>query len=218
MVGALTTLISTVIAYFLAFVAWRSGRTGRLIVFAFVLLPFWTGVLVKNFAWTEILQSQGVVNKALMGVGIIDEPLSLLHNRFAVIVGMVHYCVPYAVFPIFAAMVPLDPRLEQAARSLGAGKLRIARHVIAPLTFPGVLAASLLVFIISIGFFITPVVLGGARDHMVSNLIEYYEVQVVNFNVASLLALLVTAAVMMLVLVYQRVPKENSACALMQER
>jgi ABC-type spermidine/putrescine transport system permease subunit I len=208
-VSALTTLISTALAYLVALLAWRTSGVRRVIVFAFVLLPFWTGVLVKNFAWTELLQEHGPINSALLDLHVIDEPLTLLHNRLAVVIGMVHYCLPYAVFPIFAAMLPIDPRLDQAAESLGAGRWQRARHVILPLTLPGVLASALLVFIISVGFFITPVLLGGPADRMVANLIDYYERQLVDFNTASMLAVLVTIAVSVLVAIYNRIPKEG---------
>jgi ABC-type spermidine/putrescine transport system permease subunit I len=208
-VSAITTVITVVLAYLCALVAWRSGPVGRLVVFAFVLLPFWTGVLVKNFAWAVLLQDSGAINDLLRATGIVDDPVKLFDNRFAVVVGMVHYCLPYAVFPIFAAMVGLDERLEAAARSLGANTAQVARHVVFPLTLPGVSAAALLVFIISVGFFITPVILGGPGDIMVANLIEFYERRIVDFQTASTLALLVTAAVSVLVLLYQRLPKEG---------
>jgi ABC-type spermidine/putrescine transport system permease subunit I len=208
-ISAITTVVTTALAYLIAFLAWRTTGVARLVVFAFVLLPFWTGVLVKNFAWTELLQERGPINEALVDLGVVDEPLQLLNNRLAVVVGMVHYCLPYAVFPIFAAMLPLDRRLDQAAESLGAGRWQRARHVIVPLTLPGTLAAALLVFIISVGFFITPVLLGGPGDRMVANLIEYYQRELVDFTTASLLAVMVTVAVSALVLVYQRLPKEG---------
>ncbi|MFN8204669.1 MAG: ABC transporter permease [Solirubrobacteraceae bacterium] len=208
-ISAYTVVVVVVLGYFLAFCAWRMRGWQRLLIIAFVLLPFWTGVLVKNFAWTIILQEHGLVNSVLQSLHITDHPLSLLHNRFAVIVGMAHYCLPYAFFPIFAVMVPLDPRIERAAESLGAGRWRLARHIILPLTAPGVLAAALLTFIIAAGFFITPVILGGPGDRMVANMIDYYQTQVVDLNTASMLAMLVTAVFSVLVLLYNRVPKEG---------
>lgn len=208
-ISAWTTLISVLLGYFLAFCAWRTSGWQRMLILAFVLLPFWTGVLVKNFAWTIILQEHGVVNDVLKALHIIDQPLTLLHNRFAVVIGMAHYCLPYAFFPILAVMLPLDRRIEQAAESLGANCLRLGRHIILPLTFPGVLASTLLTFIIASGFFITPVILGSPGDRMVANMIDYYQTQVVDLNTASLLAMLVTAAFSVLVLLYNRVPKEG---------
>lgn len=208
-ISAWTMFFVVILAYFLAFCAWRTSGVWRAVIVAFVLLPFWTGVLVKNFAWTIILQERGVVNDVLLWLHLTGEPLDLLHNRFAVIVGMVHYCLPYAFFPILAVMLPLDHRIEQAAESLGASRWRLARHVILPLTLPGILAAALLTFIISAGFFITPVILGGPGDRMIANLIDYYQTRLVDFNTAAMLAMLVTAVFSVLVFLYNRVPKEG---------
>ncbi|HYM90353.1 MAG TPA: ABC transporter permease subunit, partial [bacterium] len=136
-------------------------------------------------------------------------PLVLLHNRFAVIVGMVHYLLPYAVFPIFATMSSIDDRLERVAASLGASRAAAIRLVILPLTLPGVYAAALLVFIISTGFFITPVILGGPREMMAANLVDYYARQLVDFRAASVLAAMIITGVSLLVAVYQWLPKEG---------
>ncbi len=208
-ISGITTILAVALAYLCALCAWRSGPLGRAVVLAFVLLPFWTGVLVKNFAWAALLQDNGTVNDILQALGITSGPVTLLHTRGAVIVGMVHYTLPYAVLPIFAVMVAIDGRLERAAASLGAGPFAIARRVIVPLTLPGVYAATLLVFIISVGFFITPIVLGGPRDQMVANLVEYYARDLVDFRAASVLAIMVTVTVSLLVVLYQRLPKEG---------
>ena len=208
-VSIVTTVITTVLGYLVATLAWRSSGLKRLLVFGFVLLPFWTGVLVKTFAWTVLLGDHGVINNALLATGIISAPLDLLHNQLAVIIGMVHYCLPYAVLPIFASMLSINFRLEQAAESLGAGGWNRLRFVLFPLARPGILASAMLVFIISVGFFITPVILGGPRDRMVANLIDYYQAQISDFNTASLLAIIVTLAVSVLVVIYQRLPKEG---------
>lgn len=208
-ISAWTTVIAVGLGYFLAFCAWRTKGPQRALIFAFVLLPFWTGVLVKNFAWTIILQEHGVVNSVLKWLHITGDPITMLHDRFAVIVGMAHYCVPYAFFPILAVMLPLDPRIERAAESLGASRWRLGRHIILPLTLPGILASGLLTFIIAAGFFITPVILGGPGDRMVANMIDQYQNQFVDLNTASLLAMMVTVAVSLLVVLYNRVPKEG---------
>jgi ABC-type spermidine/putrescine transport system permease subunit I len=142
-------------------------------------------------------------------IGIDTGGLSLLHNRFAVIVGMVHYVLPYAVFPIYATLIAIDWRLVRAAQSLGASFLRAVWNVILPLSLPGVLAAGLLVFIVSTGFFITPVILGSPRDMMIANLVDFYAHKIVDFGGAAALAMLVIAAVSILVIAYQRVPKEG---------
>lgn len=208
-ISLLTAVITTALAYVLALAAWTSTGTTRLIVFGFVLLPFWTDVLVKNFAWIELLRDHGIINDTLMWLGLTDAPVHLLHTRLAVTIGMVHYCLPYAVFPIFAVLFPLDKRLNQAAASLGAGWWNCARFVLLPLTLSGILASALLAFIISIGFFITPVLLGGPGDRMISNTIEYYQTRLVDFNTASMLALGVSITVTALVFIYQRIPTEG---------
>ena len=208
-ISSITTVCAVVLGYLCAAAIWKSAGVIRLVVLALVLLPFWTGVLVKNFAWAVLLHDHGVVNDLLRHLGLIQQPLPLLHNRFAVVVGMVHYVLPYAAFPIFAAMAAIDDRLERAAASLGASWFHTTRLVVLPLTLPGVYAAALLVFIVCTGFFITPVLLGGPGDMMAANLVEYYARQLVNFDAASALAVLIVAGVFLLVAVYQRLPKEG---------
>lgn len=208
-ISLIATVFTVVLAYILAFMTWVTKGMGRLIIFAFVLLPFWTDVLVKNFAWIELLRDNGIINNFLAWLGIIHEPIHMLYTRFAVIIGMVHYCLPYAFFPIFAVLLPIDKRLDRAAISLGAGRWSRAWLVLLPLSLPGILASGLLTFIISVGFFITPVLLGGPGDQMISNAIDYYQTKLVDFHAASFLALGVSLVVTALVFVYQRIPAEG---------
>jgi len=208
-ISVITTFIAVLLGYLCAAAIWKSRPVLRVVVLALVLLPFWTGVLVKNFAWAALLQDYGVVNSLLRAAGLARSPLPLLHNRFAVIVGMVHYVLPYAVFPIFAAMASIDDRLEKAAASLGASRSRLIGLIVLPLTLPGVYAAVLLVFIISTGFFITPLLLGGPRDMMAANLVDYYARQLVDFRAASALAVMIIVVVSVLVTVYQWLPREG---------
>jgi len=206
-ISIVSTVVAVALGYLIALVLWRSGTVARIILFAVVLLPFWTGVLVKNFAWAVLLQDNGLINGALRAVGLTDAPIALLHNRFAVIVGIVHCLLPYAVFPIFSALTAIDDRLELAARSLGAGELSIFRRITFPLSAPGISAAGLLTFIISTGFFITPVVMGGPGDMMIANQIDYYARQLTDFSGAAALAVILTVLVSILVAIYQRVLK-----------
>ena len=202
-----STIVTVVLGYVIALVLWRSGTVTRVILFAVVLLPFWTGILVKNFAWAVLLQDNGMVNSFLQAVGLTDAPLELLHNRLAVIIGMVHCLLPYAVFPIFSSLTSIDDRLALAARSLGAKEASIFRRITLPLSMPGISAAGLLVFIISTGFFITPVVMGGPGDMMIANQIDYYARQLTDFSGAAALAVILTVLVSILVAIYQRVLK-----------
>jgi ABC-type spermidine/putrescine transport system permease subunit I len=203
----LTTVITVVLAYVCAAALWKAKPLGRLVIAGFVLLPFWTGILVKNMAWTVLLQDSGVVNDVLDWLGF--GRLELLRHEPAVVIGMVHYLLPYAVLPIFAALNAIDDQLERAAVSLGASRSAVFRIVILPLSLPGVYAATLLVAIICTGFFITPVLLGSPSNSMVANLIDYYARTQVEFGRASALAVMVSLVVTLLVVVYQRLPKEG---------
>jgi ABC-type spermidine/putrescine transport system permease subunit I len=208
-ISLITTVVALLLGYLLAAALWRARPAQRNLLLAFILLPFWTGVLIKNFAWASLLQDNGAINTLLMMLGITSGPTTLLHNRLAVIVGMVHYVLPYAVFPIYTAMQGIDRRLEQAARSLGASARHVVWRIILPLTLPGVTSAGLLVFIISCGFFITPVILGAPSDMMVANLVDYYVHVVVDFNSAAALAVLILLAVLPLIIVQQLLPREG---------
>ena len=202
-----TTAIALGLAILVAAALWRSGPRLRRLIMAFVLLPFWTAVLIKNFAWAVLLQDNGVVNGLLQAAGL--GPFTLLHNRLAVLIGMVHFVLPYAIFPIYTAMREIDRRLERAARSMGAGTASVIWHVILPLIMPGIAAAALLVFIVSTGFFITPVILGSPSDMMISNLIDYYVHELIDFNNAATLAVLVALLLAPVIVLQQRVAKRG---------
>ena len=208
-IAAITTAATLVLAVLLAAALWRTAGAVRAVLMGFVLLPFWTAVLIKNFAWAALLQDNGIVNTLLQALGLTHGPVTLLHNRLAVVIGMVHFVLPYAVFPIFNAMQAIDPRTERAALSLGAGPGSVVRHVILPLIRPGLYNAALLVFIVSIGFFITPVILGAPSDMMIANLVDYYVHELVDFSSGGALAVIVLAAVMPLVLLQQAMRREG---------
>jgi len=202
-----TTAITLVLAVLVAAALWRSGPKLHSLIMAFVLLPFWTAVLIKNFAWAVLLQDNGVVNNLLQAAGL--GPFTLLHNRLAVLIGMVHFVLPYAIFPIYTAMRDIDRRLENAARSMGAGTASVIWHVVLPLIMPGIAAAALLVFIVSTGFFITPVILGSPSDMMIANLIDYYVHELINFNNAAALAVLVALLLAPIIVMQQRIARRG---------
>jgi ABC-type spermidine/putrescine transport system permease subunit I len=202
-----TTAITLALAILVAAALWRSGPKLHSLIMAFVLLPFWTAVLIKNFAWAVLLQDNGVVNNLLQAAGL--GPFTLLHNRLAVLIGMVHFVLPYAIFPIYTAMRDIDRRLENAARSMGAGTASVIWHVVLPLIMPGIAAAALLVFIVSTGFFITPVILGSPSDMMIANLIDYYVHELINFNNAAALAVLVALLLAPIIVLQQRIARRG---------
>src|SRR5215470_5581004 len=189
-VTAATLVLSYPVAYFLA----TTTRLGAALGFALVILPLWTSILVRTYAWMVLLGRNGIVNKSLIALGATDEPLALLHNELGVVVGMVHVLMPYMVLPIYAAMRRVDPDLLQAAEGLGAGSFRIFRRVFLPLSAQGIYAGCILVFVLSVGFFITPALLGGGRVIMIAVLIEQQVRDVLNWSFASALAVVLLVA------------------------
>lgn len=161
-VSAIVTLVSVAAG---SIIAWSlkttRSRLVRTVLLSSILVPFWMGSVIKLYAWTVLLQSRGVINRTLLALGVIDEPLNLLYNQLAVVLGMTHQMLPYAVLPLYVAFLTVDLDLVLAAESLGASRLRALRSVVLPLATPGVLATVTLVFVICLGFFLTPVVLGG---------------------------------------------------------
>ena len=174
-IAAITTVFALLLGYVVAY-AMRaaSTRTQRLML-VLVLLPFWISILVRSFAWIALLGTQGPVNSALVAWGLVDEPVSLVRNETGVLIGMIHVMVPYAVLTLYANMRGIDAGLVAAARSLGASRWQAFRMVFLPLTAPGLIGAGLLVFILSLGFFITPALLGGGKVLMIA---EYVAVQI----------------------------------------
>jgi putative spermidine/putrescine transport system permease protein len=174
-IAAITTAFALLLGYAVAY-AMRaaSSRTQRLML-VLVLLPFWISILVRSFAWIALLGTQGPLNSALVAWGLVDEPVSLVRNETGVLIGMVHVMVPYAVLTLYANMRGIDAGLVAAARSLGASRFQAFRMVFLPLTTPGLIGAGLLVFILSLGFYITPALLGGGKVLMIA---EYVAVQI----------------------------------------
>ncbi len=174
-IAAITTAFALLLGYGVAY-AMRSAstRTQRLML-VLVLLPFWISILVRSFAWIALLGPQGPINSALMAWGLVDDPVTLVRNETGVLIAMVHVMVPYAVLTLYANMRGIDGGLVSAARSLGASRWQAFRMVFLPLTVPGLVGAGLLVFILSLGFYITPALLGGGKVLMIA---EYVAVQI----------------------------------------
>lgn len=172
--------------------------------FAFVLLPFWTSVLVRTYAWMVLLGRNGVVNKLLIQSGLIVTPLPLLNNTAGVLIGMVHVLLPYMIFPLFSVMQRVDPALLNAAEGLGAPKWQIFWRIYLPLTLPGVLAGLTLVYILAIGFFITPALLGGGKVIMIAVLIESQIRQFLDWNFAAALSVVLLGTTLLVYLGLKR--------------
>jgi putative spermidine/putrescine transport system permease protein len=208
-ISATVTLTCLVAGYLYAFAIWRAGPNLRLLLWLIVLLPFWSSLLVRTYAWTILLRDTGVINWVLLWLGVIDAPLPLMGNKLAIVIGMSHVLLPFMVLPISAAMQRLDRDLLAAAASLGAPPLATFRRVFLPLTLPGILAGSVLVFVLGVGFYITPAVLGG-RTAFFSLLIVSQVSKLLDFGFGSTLGVILLAVVLLLVAAGARlVPVED---------
>ena len=167
----IVTVLSVAAAYAITLVWVRGNPLARLVTELCILIPFWISVLTRAFGWLSLLSNKGILNSWLLSAGVISEPLTLVRNELGVILGMVHFLIPFAVFPLSSAMRSLDERVLMAARGMGASRTRIFWQVFVPMTGAGILGAALLVFVFSLGFFVTPAILGGGRSVMVAELI-----------------------------------------------
>ncbi len=183
-VTAITLILGYPVAYWLS----TTGRLWRTVGFVLVLLPLWTSILVRTYAWMVLLGRNGIFNQTLISLGLIQEPIAFLYNFSGVLIGMVHVLLPFMILPLYAAFRRLDPRLVEAAQGLGAGSWRIFTRIYLPLTRTGIVAGCSLVFVTSLGFYITPALLGGGRVIMIAPLIDQQVRQVFNWPFASALA------------------------------
>ncbi len=164
--------VTLLLGYPVAYAAAHLSSRWRVLVLGLVVVPFWTSVLVRSYAWLVLLQRTGVVNKMLQALGLTNAPVMLVNNEIGVTIAMAHILLPFMVLPLFAAMEKIPEELIRAAASLGGGPLYTFRRVYLPLSMPGVIAGSVLVFVLSLGFYVTPELLGGGRTLLVSMLIS----------------------------------------------
>ena len=188
-IAGATTLLCALIGFPVAYSMVHSSAWVRKVLIFVVLIPFWTSILVRSFAWLVILQRGGVINDMLLGIGVVAEPLDLVYNRFGVLLGMVQILLPFMVFPLFSVMLRIDGSYVKAAANLGATPIRAFLRVYLPLTMPGLLTGGMLVFIISLGYFITPEMLGGRGDTMIAQLIFQRIDELGDWALASALAI-----------------------------
>lgn len=188
-VTVLCALIAYPVAYGLASMppAWATAGI------VLVLVPFWTSILVRTAAWFIILQREGPINALLLAAGLVDQPLTMIFTRFAVYVAMVHVLLPFAILPLYGVMKRIPPEYMRAAASLGAPPWRRFLRVYLPLTMPGVAAGSVMVFMLAVGFYITPALVGGSGDQMVSYFIAFFTNTTINWGMAAALATLLMA-------------------------
>jgi ABC-type spermidine/putrescine transport system permease subunit I len=197
-----TLLISYPIAYHLA----KQPPRRRARLFLLVLLPFWTSTLVKAFAFTEVVGHDGLVNRLITMLPGIDHGIKMLYNRIGVMIGLTHYLIPFMVFPILTNLLAQDSSLVKAAKIMGAGPVRIFLRITLPLSMPGVMAGSLMTFILSLGIFVTPTILGGRKDYMLGNLIDLYTREILDWTYASAIAVVLFVMSLFFIFILSRIP------------
>lgn len=200
-VAALCALLGYPLAYVIAHLRDRPAR----VLLILVLLPFWTSVLVRTSAWMVLLQERGLINDLLLSLGLIASPLELIYNRVGVYIAMTHVLLPYFVLPLYSVMKRVHPLSLRAALSLGASPTQAFWRVYFPQTLAGAGAGALIVFILALGYYITPALVGGADDQMISHFIAFYTNQSLNWGMAAALSLVLLGATLLLLLLYGRI-------------
>ncbi|AWB00331.1 ABC transporter permease [Vibrio harveyi] len=208
--SVLITLICLVMAYPVAYLLANLPDKRANLLLIVVLLPFWTSLLVRTTSWIVLLQNQGVINDLLIWSGLTSERIQMIHNTFGTVVSMVHILLPFMILPLYSVMKGISPTYFRAARSLGATALVAFTKVYMPLTLPGIGAGALLTFILSIGFYITPALVGGRSGQMISNMIAYHMQTSLNWGMAGALGGLLLFVVLALFYVFNRVVGINN--------
>ena len=210
-VSLMVTLACLLIGLPYAMIAASVEGWKRQLLLGAVLLPLWTSLLVRTAAWFILLQDNGLINSALMTLGLTDGPLPLIFNRTGVVIAMTHVLLPFMVLPIFSVLISIPRNLMPAAASLGAPPLRAFWNVLLPMSTRGIVSGSLLVFMSALGYYITPALIGGARDQMISSVIAYYATGAANWGMAGALGLVLLVATLILYTVYLRLSGEEQA-------
>jgi putative spermidine/putrescine transport system permease protein len=208
-VAALVTLICASVGLPYAILAASVTGWKRAVLLLAVLLPLWTSLLVRTAAWLVLLQNEGLINKALIALGLTAAPLPLIFNRTGVLIAMTHVLLPFMVLPIYSVVAAIPKNLMPAAASMGASPLRAFWRVLLPLSLPGVYSGSLLVFMVATGYYITPALVGGADDQMISSVIAFYATGTANWGMAGALGLVLLLTTLLLYAVYGRLSQSK---------
>jgi putative spermidine/putrescine transport system permease protein len=203
MIGAQCTVTTLLLAYPVSYLLSRLPRSRSNLLMMLVLLPFWTSLLVRMYAWMVLLGRHGIINEALISLGISDKPYPLLYNRFAVIIGMSHFLLPFMVLSLYSTMIGIDRSLIEAASSMGSSFRQTFLRIYLPLSLPGIYAGCLLVFILAMGFYITPALLGSPQETTISVYIQQ-QIQQLNWGEGTAMAVILVAIVVGLFAIYDR--------------
>jgi putative spermidine/putrescine transport system permease protein len=209
-ISLIVMLICLAIAYPLAYTMTAVGPSTANVMMTMLLIPLWTSLLVRSIAWVVLLQREGLVNDAFLRLGLFDERIRLVFNRTGLLIAMVHVLLPFMVLPIYSVMKGIGRQHMRAALSLGATPIRAFTSVYLPLSMPGVGAGCLLVFIIAVGYYITPELVGGGNDQMLSHFIAYYTNQALNWGQAAALAVVLLVVIALLYPIYARVSQPTA--------
>lgn len=204
-ISIFVTLISLLLGYPLALLMARARGLQLSLLLIAVLLPLWTSVLVRTYAWLVLLQRDGLINDMLTGLGIIDAPMQLLRTEGAVVLAMSHVLLPFVVLPLYASLRAIPDDYERAAKMLGANSLAVFRHVTLPLSMPGITSGCLMVFLLALGFFVTPALIGGPQQMMLATLVQQQVTELLNWPFAGAIIGVLLFAVLVLVIAFNRV-------------
>jgi len=198
------TLLCLLFGYPFAYFIARQPKRWRNVLLLLVMIPFWTNFLVRTYAWMVILRDKGLINSLLMQIGIITKPLPLLFNQSAVILGLFYGYLPFMVLPLYASIEKLDFSLVEAAQDLGANSLMAFRRIVLPLTMPGIVAGAIITFIPSVGAYVTPDLLGGAKAMMIGNLLQQQFLEVRDWPFGSAVGFILMVTVLLATMLYFR--------------
>ena len=204
-ISIFVTLISLLLGYPLALLMARARGLRLSLLLIAVLLPLWTSVLVRTYAWLVLLQRDGLINDMLTGLGIIDAPMQLLRTEGAVVLAMSHVLLPFVVLPLYASLRAIPDDYERAAKMLGANSFAVFRHVTLPLSMPGITSGCLMVFLLALGFFVTPALIGGPQQMMLATLVQQQVTELLNWPFAGAIIGVLLFAVLVLVIAFNRV-------------
>jgi putative spermidine/putrescine transport system permease protein len=203
-IALIVSLLCLLLGFPFAALMVKASRPMQVLLFLAVMLPFWTSLLARTTAWIVVLQEKGIVNTLLLRLGLIDQPLPMIFNLFGVYIVMVHILLPFSVLPLYNVMKSIPPHFMRASASLGAHPLRGFIHVYLPMTLTGIGSGTLLTFIVAAGYYVTPTLVGSAREQMLGYFIAFYTNTTVNWGMASALGLVLIVCVMVIYLLAAR--------------
>ncbi len=204
LVSLIVSIICLIMGYCLAYGASRAKENRKIVLLLLIALPLLTSATIRNFGWIILMGRNGLINQTLMGIGIIQEPLKLLYTETGVIIALVHVLLPYMVLVLYSVLEGLDRNLESAAANLGASKPKVFMLVTLPLSLPGIVAGTLLVFSISISFFVTPSLIGGPKVQLMATEIYNQTINLLNWPYASALSVILLVTVLIVTTLYNR--------------